>query len=101
MIISGGENIYPTEIESVIYSHPAVFECAVFGIPDDEWGELPAAHVIRVADKSVSEQELIEYCLTKLARHKKPRLIKFVDSIPKTAIGKFQKNLIKTEYWID
>ena len=101
MIISGGENIYPTEIESVIYSHPAVLECAVFGIPDDEWGELPAAHVIRVANKSVSEQELIEYCLTKLARHKKPRLIKFVDSIPKTAIGKFQKNLIKTEYWID
>ena len=101
MIISGGENIYPTEIESVIYSHPAVFECAVFGIPDDEWGELPAAHVILVADKFVTEQGLIDYCLTKLARYKRPRLIKFVDFIPKTAIGKFQKNLIKTEYWVD
>jgi len=101
MIISGGENIYPTEIEDALYSHEAVNECAVFGIPDDHWGELPAAHVVLEAGKTVKEEELIEYCAAKIARHKRPRLIKFVDSLPKTAVGKIQKNVIKKAYWKD
>jgi acyl-CoA synthetase (AMP-forming)/AMP-acid ligase II len=101
MIISGGENVYPTEIEDALYSHEAVNECAVFGIPDDHWGELPAAHVVLEAGKSIAEDELIDYCAAKIARHKRPRLIKFVDSLPKTAVGKIQKNVIKEAYWKD
>ena len=101
MIISGGENIYPTEVESALYQHEAVNECAVFGIPDDHWGELPAAHVVLAAGKSISEDELMDYCADVIARHKRPRLIKFVDSLPKTAVGKIQKNTIKAPYWTD
>ncbi len=99
MFISGGENVFPTEIENALYDHPAVNECAVFGIPDDHWGELPAAHVVLSAGESVSEQELMDFCETKIARHKRPRMIKFVESMPKTAVGKIQKNLIREPYW--
>ena len=101
MIISGGENVYPTEIESVLYTHPAVNECAVFGIPDDHWGELPAAHVVLEAGQVVSEEELIEFCAAVIARHKRPRMIKFVSSMPKTAVGKIQKNSIREIYWME
>ena len=99
LIISGGENIYPTEIENVLYQHPAVNECAVFGIPDDHWGELPAAHVVLEAGADANEQDLIDFCIAHIARHKRPRLIKFVDDLPKTAVGKIQKNVIRERYW--
>ena len=101
MIISGGENIFPTEIENALYSHPNVRECAVFGIPDDHWGELPAAHVILKAGKIITEDELEDYCASQIARHKRPRLIKFVDSLPKTAVGKIQKNILREPYWME
>ena len=100
MIISGGENIYPTEIEDALYTHTAVNECAVFGIPDDHWGELPAAHVVLELGKKISEEELIKYCSIKIARHKRPRLVKFVESLPKSAVGKIQKNSIRQSYWV-
>ncbi len=99
MIISGGENVYPTEIEGVLYQHDAVNECAVFGIPDDHWGELPAAHIVLGVGQTVTEEELINFCADRMARHKRPRMIKFVDSLPKTAVGKIQKNAIREEYW--
>ena len=101
MIISGGENIFPTEIENALYSHPNVRECAVFGIPDDHWGELPAAHVILKAGKIITEDELEDYCASQIARHKRPRLIKIVDSLPKTAVGKIQKNILREPYWVE
>ena len=100
MIISGGENIFPSEIEEALYRHAAVNECAVFGIPDDYWGELPAAHVVLELGKIVNEEELIEFCKKLVARHKRPRLIKFVDSLPKSAVGKIQKNVIREPYWV-
>ena len=99
MIISGGENIYPTEIEEALYKHDAVNECAVFGIPDDHWGELPAAHVVLEAGASLSEEDLEQFCADNIARYKRPRLIKFVDSLPKSAVGKIQKNVIREAYW--
>ena len=101
MIISGGENVYPSEIENVLYKHPAVNECAVFGIPDEYWGELPAAHVVLEVGAAVNEDELIEFCMQNLARHKRPRMIKFVDNLPKTVVGKIQKSRIREEYWRD
>ena len=99
LIFSGGENIYPSEIENVLYSHAAVNECAVFGIPDDYWGELPAAHVVLEARQNVGEQELMDFCTERLARYKRPRMIRFVEALPKTAVGKIQKNMIREEYW--
>ncbi len=101
MIISGGENIYPKEIEKAVYEHPAVAECAVFGIPDDKWGEVPAAYVLLKVDGKVTEEELVAHCAERLARFKRPRLVKFVGDFPKTPIGKIQKNVLREPYWAD
>jgi len=99
MLVSGGENVYPAEIENALYQHDAVEECAVFGIPDHRWGEVPAAHVVLSAGTKVSEDELIDFCASKIARFKRPRVLKFVDSLPKTAVGKIQKNQLREPYW--
>ncbi|ODT66816.1 MAG: long-chain fatty acid--CoA ligase [Pelagibacterium sp. SCN 63-23] len=101
MIISGGENVYPKEIENVIYELPAVAECAVFGIPDDKWGEVPAAYVLLKAGEELAEDVLVAHCEAHLARFKRPRLVKFVDAFPKTPIGKIQKNILREPYWKD
>jgi acyl-CoA synthetase (AMP-forming)/AMP-acid ligase II len=100
MIISGGENIYPKEIEDVLYAHGTVAECAVFGMPDDKWGEVPIAYVKAKAGATASEETLITHCAERLARFKRPRLIKFVNDFPKTPIGKIQKNVLREPYWI-
>jgi len=99
MLISGGENVYPKEIETVLYQLPQVAECAVFGIPDDKWGEVPAAYLQLKAGATLTEQEVVAQCESKLARLKRPRLVKFVDGFPKTPIGKIQKNVLKEPYW--
>lgn len=101
MIISGGENVYPKEIENVLYEHVAVAECAVFGIPDEKWGEVPAAYIQIKSGVSVSEDELVTHCAERLARFKRPRLVKFVPDFPKTPIGKIQKNILREPYWKD
>ncbi|MGH7003472.1 MAG: class I adenylate-forming enzyme family protein, partial [Alphaproteobacteria bacterium] len=101
MIIAGGENIYPAEIENALFEHPAVKECAVFGIPDAHWGEVPAAHVVLAEGEAgkVTPEALADFVASRIARHKRPRLVKFVDVLPKTAVGKVQKNLIRKPYW--
>jgi acyl-CoA synthetase (AMP-forming)/AMP-acid ligase II len=99
MLVSGGENVYPVEIENALYQHDAVAECAVFGIPDERWGEVPAAHVVLSADTSISAEELTDFCASKIARFKRPRIIKFVESLPKTPVGKIQKNELRAPYW--
>ena len=99
MLVSGAENVYPVEIENALYQHDAVAECAVFGIPDKRWGEVPAAHVVLSPDVVVSDQELIDFCASIIARFKRPRIIKFVDSLPKTAVGKIRKNELRAPYW--
>ena len=99
MIISGGENVYPMEIENTLYLHPAVAECAVFGVPDDKFGEVPTAYVQLKSGQNVDAQTLIEHCALHLARFKRPRSVKFVDDFPKTPIGKIQKNFLREPYW--
>ena len=99
MLVSGAENVYPAEIENALYQHPAVVECAVFGIPHERWGEVPAAHVVLSPGATVSESELIEFCASKIARFKRPRLISFVDSLPKTPVGKIRKTKLREPYW--
>ncbi len=71
----------------------------MFGIPDPHWGEVPAAHVVLAAGQTVSAEALADFVAERIARHKRPRVVKFVDALPKTAIGKVQKNLIRKPYW--
>ncbi len=98
MIISGGENIYPTELENALHRHPAVAECAVFGIPDERWGEVPAACVVLRAGASVTPETLIEFVAGAVARFKRPRAIEIVEALPRTAVGKIQKNELRADY---
>jgi fatty-acyl-CoA synthase len=88
MYISGGENVYPAEVEAVLHEHAGVADAAVVGVPDERWGEVGAAYV--VAD-GVSEDELIAWCETRLARFKVPRSVTFVAEIPRNGMGKAQK----------
>ncbi|MBL8699270.1 MAG: AMP-binding protein [Alphaproteobacteria bacterium] len=99
MIISGGENIYPIEIENALYRHPAVAECAVFGVPDDHWGEVPVAHVVLRPGARATAEEIIDHVERETARWKRPRVVEFVRELPKTAVGKIQKNVIRDPYW--
>ncbi|VWX58918.1 Long-chain fatty acid--CoA ligase [Burkholderiales bacterium 8X] len=100
MLISGGENVYPKEIEQVLYELPEVAECAVFGIPDDKWGEVPAAYIQLKPGCTLAEERVVAQCEQKLARLKRPRLVQFVEEFPKTPIGKIQKNLLREPYWV-
>jgi long-chain acyl-CoA synthetase len=101
MIISGGENIYPAEIEAVLYKHPKLLESAVIGVPDDEWGESVKAVVVLREGQTATEEEIISYCREHLAGYKIPRSVDFVDDLPKTDTGKILKKLIKAPYWKD
>ncbi len=101
MIISGGENIYPAEIEAVLYRHPKILEAAVIGIPDEEWGESVKAVVVLKGGKSASDAEIVDYCRKHLAGYKIPRSVDFVDDLPKTDTGKVLKKEIRAPYWKD
>jgi fatty-acyl-CoA synthase len=95
MIISGGENVYPAEIENVLMGHPAVAEAVVIGVPDDKWGEVGCAVVVRKPNRELSADALIQFLSERLARYKVPKSVVFCDSIPKTAVGKVDKKAVK------
>jgi long-chain acyl-CoA synthetase len=99
MIVSGGENIFPREVEEVLYGHPAVLETAVFGVPDPYWVEKVHAVIVLKKGKNVTEQEIIDFCKERLARYKAPKSVEFVDNIPKNPAGKILKKLIRAKYW--
>jgi acyl-CoA synthetase (AMP-forming)/AMP-acid ligase II len=99
MIISGGENIYPAEVENVLMSHPAVADCAVIGVPDQKWGETPKAIV--VLDGQATERELIDFCRSKLAHFKCPTSVEWMDAIPRNPTGKVLKRGLREPYWKD
>ena len=99
LIISGGENIYPREVEEVLYQHPAVLEAAVIGIPDPFWVERVHAVVALKQEASVTADELITFCKEKLARYKAPKSAEFVDSLPKNPAGKILKRELRGKYW--
>jgi fatty-acyl-CoA synthase len=99
VIISGAENIYPKEIENVLHSHPKIKEAAVFGIPDEKWGESVCAAVILKENESLTEEEVIGYCKENLASYKKPRTVRFYGSLPRNPVGKVQKEELKKMVW--
>jgi len=103
MVISGGVNIYPIEIEQVLEAHPDVLEAAVFGIPHPDWGETLHATLALRQDKDqsaeLSEAALVEFCRERLAGFKVPRSFSFADHLPRTASGKIRKNLLRAPYW--
>ena len=90
MIISGGENVYPAEIENVVLQHPGIRECAVIGIPSARWGESPLVVTVR-ADETLREEDVLRHCNGKLARYKLPKAAVFVDTIPRNPSGKALK----------
>lgn len=99
MIISGGFNIYPSEVEQILYSHHSVYEACVIGVPDEQWGEAVKAVVVLKKGHPVGASELINYCGQYLSGFKKPRSIDFVDSLPKNPNGKVARRIIRERFW--
>ena len=97
MIISGGENIYPAEIERVLAEHPGVLQCAVIGHPDPKWQEVPVAYVVRRPGVDVDADTLIAHAFANLARYKVPRRVEFMDALPATALGKVQHSKLRAD----
>jgi acyl-CoA synthetase (AMP-forming)/AMP-acid ligase II len=95
MIITGGYNVYPREVEDVLMGHPAVAECSVVGIKDEKWVEAITAAIAVKPGQEVSEAELIDFVSERLASYKKPQKVVFVDSVPKTAVGKLNRKALR------
>jgi fatty-acyl-CoA synthase len=101
VIITGGENVSSIETEDALFSHPAVAEVAVIGVPHERWGELILALVVLAEGAAATEDELRDHCRTKLAGYKVPKRIEFRDELARTATGKLQKFKLRAPYWDD
>ena len=101
VIITGGENVSSIEVEDVVFSHPAVAEVAVIGVPDDKWGEMVTALVVVAEGEQVTEEEIIAHCRGKIAGYKIPKRIEFRDELARTATGKIQKFKLRESFWKD
>ncbi|MBV8030163.1 MAG: AMP-binding protein, partial [Betaproteobacteria bacterium] len=96
VIISGGENVHPAELENVLAGCPAIAEAAVVGVPDAKWGEVPCAVVVRQKDSAIAEEDVLKLFEDRLARYKHPRRVVFLDELPKNAMGKVQRPALRT-----
>jgi acyl-CoA synthetase (AMP-forming)/AMP-acid ligase II len=99
MIITGGYNVYPREVEDALMSHPSVLECAVVGAPHEKWVEAVTAFVVLRQSKKVSEDELIEFTRERLASYKVPKSVRFIEQIPKSAVGKVLRRALRDPLW--
>lgn len=99
MIISGGENIYPTEIDDLLSKHPKIYQAAVIGVPDEKWGEAVKAAIVCKPGESLSEKEVIAYCKEHLAGYKCPKTVDFWETLPLNPMGKILKREIRNKYW--
>ncbi len=95
VIITGGFNVYPKEVEDALYQHPAVAQAAVVGIPDEEWGEAVKAFVVLHPGRSATAEELVQWCKDRLASYKKPRVVEFVESLPLSGVGKVMRRALR------
>ena len=99
MIISGGMNIYPAEIEAALEQHPNIYDAAVFGVPSEEWGESVHAVVVVEPPGSLSDGEVMAHAREHLAGYKVPRSVSFMDELPRTGSGKILKRELRAPYW--
>ena len=99
VIISGGENVSSIEVEDVLFSHPAVAEVAVIGVPDEKWGETVKALVVVAPGQQTDDAALIAHCRSRLAHYKCPTTVELRDALPRTATGKLQKFKLREPYW--
>jgi long-chain acyl-CoA synthetase len=99
MIVSGGENIYPVEVENVLHEHPGVRDCAVIGVPDVQWGEAVKAIVVSEPETSLDGPELIAFARERIAGYKVPKSVDFVDALPRNPSGKILKKELRRPYW--
>lgn len=99
MIVSGGENIYPAEVENALMAHPAIADVAVIGVPDEKWGEVPMAIVVRKKDVAITEKEIIDFAKTRLASFKCPKSVMWAEALPRNPSGKILKKDLRAPYW--
>jgi acyl-CoA synthetase (AMP-forming)/AMP-acid ligase II len=99
MIISGGENVYPAEVENRLMAHPEIADCAVIGVPDERWGETPKALVVRAPDAALTEADAIAWARAGLAHYKCPTSVEWRDELPRNPSGKLLKNHLREPYW--
>jgi acyl-CoA synthetase (AMP-forming)/AMP-acid ligase II len=95
MYISGGENVFPAEIEKVLHNHPKILDAGIIGIPDEKWGEVGKAFIVLKPTETMGNGEVSEFLKGKVAEYKIPKVVKYVEALPKTASGKIQKFLLK------
>ena len=101
MVITGGENVYPAEVENVLGAHPSILEVAVIGIPDEKYGEALLAIAALKQGASLTQDELLAFCREKIAGYKIPRQLKIVDALPRNASGKILKTTLRDPYWAE
>ena len=101
MIVSGGENIYSTEVEAALFAHPDVVDAAVIGVPDEKYGEVVKACIVKKEGSNVTEDDLISFCKDRIASYKKPQSVDFIDEVPRNASGKVLKKVLREPYWKD
>jgi acyl-CoA synthetase (AMP-forming)/AMP-acid ligase II len=99
MIVSGGENVYPRVVEEVLFKHPALADAAVFGVPDEKWGEAVKAVVVLREGQATTEEEIIEFCRDKLGGYERPRSVDFIEALPRNPTGKVLKRELREPYW--
>ena len=98
MIVSGGENVYPAEVENALMAHPAIADVAVIGVPDEKWGEVPMALVVRKPDTQVTEHEILAFARERLAGFKTPKSVSWIDVLPRNPSGKILKKDLREPY---
>jgi long-chain acyl-CoA synthetase len=101
MIVSGGENVYPAEVESALFGHPDIADVAVIGVPDEKWGEAVKAIVVPKEGRSPDPAEIIAYARQRLAGFKLPKSIDFLKELPRNPSGKILKRMLREPYWQD
>jgi len=99
MIISGGENIYPAEVENALYSHPKIADVAVIGVPDEKWGETVMAYIVAKDGETLESDEVIAYARTQIAGFKCPKRVAFIPALPRNASGKILRRELRAPHW--